>query len=178
MRYRQLLVWRGLTPTDWAIRVWTRGWGDLAAIAMNHLANVVKVFGSVILAGKSRPAVLRAGRFAGRYRPYPMGKLRPRSFSGRTSKPGYVGWTGLPDRRPWKMFRPGSGCPAAKLTWNVRLLDAHGVSRYPFGQQGLLDLKCARRSSVQEKPMIEIQSNVPLVLELYWEGGLETITVL
>jgi hypothetical protein len=68
--------------------------------------------------------------------------------------------------------------PAAKLTWNVRLLDAHGVSRYPFGQQGLLDLKCARRSSVQEKPMIEIQSNVPLVLELYWEGGLETITVL
>jgi hypothetical protein len=67
--------------------------------------------------------------------------------------------------------------PAARLTWNVRLLEGHGVQRYPFGQNGVVDLACARRATAREKPAVTIRSNVPLTLEIGWEGGLETIDV-
>jgi hypothetical protein len=64
-----------------------------------------------------------------------------------------------------------------KLTWDLRLTDAHGVRRYPFGLDGVLDLECTARGSVREKPVVTIRSNVALMLELVWEGGREELRV-
>ena len=50
-------------------------------------------------------------------------------------------------------------------------LEEHGVRRYPFGLTGMLDLKCNSRNSRLDRPSIEIHSNIPLTLEVIWEGG-------
>ena len=62
---------------------------------------------------------------------------------------------------------------ANTLVWDVRLLEEHGVARYPFGHQGLLDLCSAARTTAEVKPVIIVQSNVPLTLEVHWAGGVE-----
>ena len=54
-----------------------------------------------------------------------------------------------------------------------RSRDEHGVSRYPFGSEGTLDLSCEARASESEKPRLRIKSNVPLVLDVVWGGGRE-----
>ena len=66
---------------------------------------------------------------------------------GGHSKPGYVGWTGLPPIAVLfeDVFGLSPDAPRNRLTWHVRLLGEHGVRRYPFGQSGLLDLKCSPR---------------------------------
>lgn len=106
---------------------------------------------------------------------YAADAIRP----ARHSKPGYVGWSGLP---PIAVFLEDvlgiEPEPLQQmLRWRVHLLEEHGVRRYPFGQAGLLDLKCLARTSRLEKPSLEIHSNVPLVLELSWEGGAQTLHI-
>ena len=66
--------------------------------------------------------------------------------------------------------------PTNRLTWNVRLLEEHGVSRYPFGEAGYLDLKCLPRESQLDRPQLEVHANVPFTLELIWEGGRDIIS--
>jgi hypothetical protein len=41
----------------------------------------------------------------------------------------------------------------------------------------MLDLKCNRRISQDDRPSIEIHSNVPLTLEIVWKGGTEIINI-
>jgi hypothetical protein len=52
--------------------------------------------------------------------------------------------------------------------WDVRQLEAHGVSRYPFGRDGWLDLSCKARRSAAALPQITVKSSVALTLELRW----------
>ncbi len=61
------------------------------------------------------------------------------------------------------------------LTWHARLVEEHGVRRYPFGSNGILDLKCNHRISEEERPSIEIHSNVPITLKVIWKGGIGNI---
>ncbi|HTZ00366.1 MAG TPA: hypothetical protein VMB75_11040, partial [Rhodocyclaceae bacterium] len=98
---------------------------------------------------------------------------------GAHSKPGYVGWTGLPPIAVLleDVFGLVPNAPESCLTWNVRLLEEHGVGRYPFGASGRLDLKCRARRSPLERPTIEVHTNLPLSVELIWEGGREVIDV-
>ncbi|MGE5125101.1 MAG: hypothetical protein ACM3PV_02340, partial [Betaproteobacteria bacterium] len=51
--------------------------------------------------------------------------------------------------------------------------EAHGVKRYPFGRDVLVDLSCARRKSAVERPRVEATATAPLELELRWSGGSE-----
>lgn len=67
--------------------------------------------------------------------------------------------------------------PDSKLEWDVRLLDAHGISKYPFGREGLLDLRCERRKYKDERPVISAASNVPVTLVVKWEKGEECINL-
>jgi len=98
---------------------------------------------------------------------------------GSQSKPGYVGWTGLPPIAVLfeDVFGIVPNAPANRLTWYVRLAEEHGVRRYPFGAAGVLDLECPARESVHDRPSIKIRSNVPLTLNVVWEGGAETLNV-
>lgn len=87
----------------------------------------------------------------------------------------FVGWGGLPPTA--MMFEYVFGLrpdfEKTTLTWDVRLLDVHGVKQYPYGKDGLLDLHCAKRTSIQERPVIDVKSSIALTLHICWDGGIE-----
>jgi hypothetical protein len=133
------------------------GRDDLAhEIAVNHLDNVVEVF-------------RRTGTI--------WENLAPETASpGTPAKKDFVGWGGLGPVAVLLEYVFGlrPDVPRNKLVWDVRLLDEHGVRKYPFGTDGSLDLASARRSRLTEKPAVSVRSNRPLTLELHWTGGTET----
>jgi glycogen debranching enzyme len=150
-------VW---APTNYMV---LRGLGaagehDLAhEIGMNHLANVVKVFEAT-------------GTLWENYAP-------ESASPGAPAMKDFVGWTGL---SPIAVLfeavfglRPEVG--SNELIWTIRLLDEHGVDRYPFGAHATLDLRCAARSSPAEEPVIEATATQPVKLVIEWAGGKKTI---
>ena len=146
-------VW---APTNYMVLKGLRanGYGSLAhLIAKNHLANVVQVFEDT-------------GTLWENYAPE---AAKP----GDPAKEDFVGWTGLPAISVLleEVFGLQPDAPNHVLKWDVRLLDEHGVTQYPLGTKGLLDLKCYARESALEKPMIEIRSTVPVKLQIHWAGG-------
>jgi hypothetical protein len=98
-----------------------------------------------------------------------------RTAPGKPAKPDFVGWAGLGPIAV--LFEYAFGLrpevPKKRLLWDLRLLEGHGVKGYPFAAKGVLDLACAPRRSPKERPRITAKSNVPLTLELRWEGGKE-----
>lgn len=173
-------------PTNYMVLKGLDGSGqeELAhVIALNHLENVVKVFESDDIHWDGAEQFkqffhLTDLQFDDKHtlwENYAPDQITP----GSHSKPGYVGWTGLPPIAVFLEDVMGLIPDAAsdRLTWHIRLLDEHGVRRYPFGPTGMVDLKCKSRSSQCDQPSIEIHSNVPLTLELIWEGGVKTIKI-
>ncbi len=145
------MVLRGLTAT---------GFDDLAAaIARNHHENVVAVFNET-------------GTLWENYAPESAER-------GSESKGDFVGWSGLGPVAVFLEYVLGlrPDVPGNRLVWDVRLAEAHGVRRYPFGPDGLLDLSAAERAAATDKPRIEVSSTVPLTLELRWPGGSETLKI-
>ena len=146
------MVFRGLTGS---------GEDDLAhEIAVNHLDNVVRVFRDT-------------GTLWENYAP-------ERAAHGDYScMPDFVGWTGLaPVSVLFEyVFGIRPEVPENRLAWDVRLLEEHGVSDYPFGKNGLISLCCAKRKGQKDKPDIRVKSNRPITLSLKWAGGEETLRV-
>jgi len=93
--------------------------------------------------------------------------------SGKRSKPGYVGWSGLGPVAVLleDVFGLVPDAAQSRLHWAIRLLEEHGVNRYPLGRDGVLDVHCASRRSADEKPVVKIASNIPVTVEIAWEGG-------
>jgi hypothetical protein len=160
------------------------GCRDLAhQIAKNHLDNVVWVFESEdtrwLGADQFRQFFhltdLKVEDKHTLWENYAPDVTRP----GSQSKPGYVGWTGIPPIAVLleDVFGLSPDAVSNQLTWHVWLVEEHGVRRYPFASSGILDLKCGPRNSQLERPTIDIHSNVPLTLELIWEGGTETLNI-
>ncbi|HLO28048.1 MAG TPA: trehalase family glycosidase [Anaerolineales bacterium] len=152
-------------------------------IAKNHLENVVRVFeaedthwaGAEQFRQYFHLAELKYDDKHTLWENYAPDAIEP----GGHSKPGYVGWTGLPPIAVLleDVFGIVPDATANQITWNIRLLEEHGVRRYPFGLNGLLDLKCSRRDSQSDRPLIETHSNIPLTLKVVWEGGTETVNI-
>jgi hypothetical protein len=180
--------WRGgvWAPTNYMVLKGLEvcGYNDLAhEIARNHLGNVVQVFES-----KETPW-LNADQFKKFFHldqleidtSYTLWENYAPDFPspGAMSKPGYVGWTGLP---PIAVFIENilGIKPAAEpssLVWDVRLLEQHGIKQYPFGGTGQVDLLCKSRKLHAEKPQIEVKSNQPLTIKVIWGAGESTIVV-
>jgi hypothetical protein len=122
-------------------------------IARNHLANVVAVFE-------------RTGTLHENYAP-------ESAAPGVPSKPDFVGWTGLPPIAVLLEYVFGLRADAAagRLLWDVRLTEAHGVRRYPFGADAWLELGCGARRAANEPPRIEATATRPVDLEVRWAGG-------
>lgn len=98
---------------------------------------------------------------------------------GLLARPDFVGWTGLvPISILFEcIFGINANLQSKTITWDVRLLDEHGIDRYPIGESGMLTLKCAARTSDKQKPEITIQSNMPLKLNLSWAGGSQSVDI-
>jgi hypothetical protein len=144
------MVLRGLTE---------HGYDDLAyAIADNHFSNVVGAFE-------------KTGSIWEHHAPD-----SPAAGRGRTD---FCGWTGITPIAILFEYILGLRADflSGSLVWDVRRTDEHGVSRYPFGGEGLVDLACEARASTTDKPKLSIESNVPLTLEVVWSGGRERIEV-
>jgi hypothetical protein len=176
-------VW---APTNYMVLkgLEANGQDELAyEIAANHLENVVKVFEAEDIRWEGAEQFrqyfhLTELKFDDRHtlwENYAPDVIRP----GSHSKPGYVGWSGVPPIAVLleDVFGLSQDAAAERLAWNVRLTEEHGVHRYPFGPHGLLDLKCNSRRGRLDRPAIEIHSNVPLTLEVIWEGGSDTVHV-
>jgi Mannosylglycerate hydrolase MGH1-like glycoside hydrolase domain len=160
------------------------GQGGLAyEIARNHLEKVVQVFNAEDLRWEGAEQFRQYFHLADLkyddqhtlWENYAPDEIKP----GSHSKPGYVGWTGLPPIAVLleDVFGLFPDALSNWLTWNVRLTEQHGVRRYPFGLHGQLDLICSPRNSRLDRPSIEIHSNIPLTLQVIWEGGAETVTI-
>ena len=152
-------------------------------IARNHVDNVVRVFESedIRWAGAEQFRAyfhltdLEYDDKHTLWENYAPDAVEP----GSHSKPGYVGWTGLPPIAVLleDVFGIEPDANANQITWHVRLLDEHGVRHYPFGLNGRLNLKCDRRNSRHDRPSIEVHADIPLTLKVIWEGGTETVNI-
>ena len=160
------------------------GHNELAhQIATNHLENVVRVFESEDIRWEGADQFqqyfhLNDLKFDDKHtlwENYAPDFIAP----GDHSKPGYVGWTGLPPIAVLMedVFGLSPDAVLNRLTWHVRLMDEHGVRRYPFGPTGMLDLKCLSRKSRLDQPSIEIHSDISFTLEVIWEGGTNTLNI-
>lgn len=101
-----------------------------------------------------------------------------RPAPGNPAKPDFVGWTGLPPITLLFEYVFGLSPEASqdRLTWDVRLTEAHGVKRYPLGD-ATLDLYCDARASDTDEPIVTITSTRPVTVDLRWPGGSKLITV-
>ncbi len=126
-------------------------------IAQNHLDNAVKIFEATGIIWENYSSEYLHG-------------------SGRENFVGEGGLTGTAILLE-NIFGIRTEAYKNTLVWDVRLLDEHGVRKYPFGKDGVVDLLCKKRSKQSDKPVVEIASNVPLKLKLIWEGGEEIIDV-
>jgi hypothetical protein len=126
-------------------------------IARNHLDNVVRVFEET-------------GTVWENYAP-------EKPAPGSPAKPDFVGWSGLPATAVLLEYAFGlrPSVPDNRLVWDIRLLEPHGVTNYPFGKDGVLSLRCEGRQSPDEEPVIEMSANMHVMLELRWGDQVEVI---
>lgn len=146
------MVLRGLTKA---------GYDALAyEIGRNHLDMVVKVF-------EESDSVFE------NYAP-------EAATHGEPSLKDFVGWGGVPPVCVLLEYVIGlrADVPKSRLIWDINLLEEHGMNRYPFGLNGLIDLRCAARQSPTDEPRITATSTVSLELEIRWPGGHNVMQVM
>jgi len=128
-------------------------------IAINHLNNVIEVFNETETLWEN---------------------YAPETPSpGQPAKNNFVGWTGLV---PISVLienvlgiRPN--IPKNELIWDIRLLERHGIKKYPFGRESEVDLECDARDSFDEEPTIKVKSSKPIMLVVKWKNGKKKVEV-
>ncbi len=153
--------WRGgvWAPTDYMVLKGLEMCGENALahrIACRHLAAVVETW-------------KETGILWENYSPMAS---RP----GNPAKRDFVGWTGLvPIAVLFEYVFGIHGDPVhRKIRWDVNCPECHGILNYPFGS-GRVDLLCERRTDPAEKPKVTVRTDVPITLELHWNGKTETV---
>lgn len=149
-RYWQGGVWPGANYMVLTGLV-DKGYRKLAYdIAVNHYNNVLGVYKNT-------------GTFWEYYAPEAM-------EPGFMARPDFIGWTGLPPIAVLieHIFGIRSNVYAKKLTVDVNLTEAYGINRYPFGMDGVVSIKVKARTSADQEPQVEIDSNVPFELTVLW----------
>ncbi len=136
------------------------GYHELAhQIAENHFSQVIDCFA-------------RTGSVWEHFAPEALAEGRGRK--------DFVGWTGITPIAVFFEYILGLQAEPGRrrLSWRLWGVEEMGVQRYPFGSNGLLDLFVAARASSTDVPQVTAQSNVPLELELTWDGGRSTRWIL
>ncbi len=99
---------------------------------------------------------------------------------GFMARKDFVGWTGLPPIAVFIEYILGirSDYATEKVTWDITQTDAHGLERYPFGPEGLVTFKTKKRNSVDDTPVVTVDSNVAFELTILWgKGKSKTVNV-
>lgn len=153
--------WRGgvWAPTNYMVLKGLEMYGfhRLAyEIAFNNLDNVVKVFNDT-------------GTLWENYAP-------EAAVPGKPARRDFVGWTGLVPIAMLFEYVFGIHPDAMKnhIEWHINRTEKHGVRRYPLGS-GTLDLICEARRSDKEPPKVSVISDIPVTVDIAWDGGKETI---
>ncbi len=130
-------------------------------IACSHLDAVVEVFNSTNTLFENYAPELVDGK----------------ALRGSSSQPDFVGWTGLSPISIMFEYVFGIKPDAVnnKIEWHINLTDRHGIEKYPFGTEGELTLICEERESSADEPVITATSNIPVTLEVIWNGNKKTI---
>lgn len=134
--------------------LWRKGYRDEARrIAENHYREVFEVW-------------MRTGTFWEYYAP-------ESSEPGFMARKDFVGWTGLPPIALFIEYVLGikSDYAERRIEWDISRLEAHGIGRYPFGPEGVVELMVRRRSSEEEKPVVKVVTDVPFDLTVRWGNG-------
>ncbi len=158
-RYWQGGVWPG---TNYMVMLGLvkNGYNDLAReIAMNHYGNVLDVY-------------RKTGTFWEYYAP----ESKDPGFMARKE---FVGWAGLPPIAEFIEFVLGIRGDYAEneIVWDMNITDEHGIDRYPFGPEGMISLRAAKRSGKAQEPRLIVDSNVPFKLRVLYGGKTKTIDV-
>lgn len=106
-------------------------------------------------------------------------------YAPETAEPGFmardnfIGWTGLAPIAELIEFIIGirGDYPTKTIVWDVNLTEANGIERYPFGPDGSITFKAAARRSVNEKPRIEVDTNIPFKLVVRYGDKEDTYQV-
>lgn len=153
--------WRGgvWAPTNYMVLKGLEHVGETKLahrIAVNHLRTVTEVF-------------CKTGTLWENYSP-------ERNEQGLPAKSDFVGWTGLVPVSVFFEFVMGiHGNPVQQsILWEIRLTDRHGILRYPFGD-ATVDLICEQRKNDGEEPVVHVRSDVPVTLEIKWNGNSKRI---
>ncbi|RHJ92111.1 MGH1-like glycoside hydrolase domain-containing protein [Parabacteroides bouchesdurhonensis] len=158
-RYWQGGVWPGATYMVLTGLV-EKGYRKMAYdIATNHYNNVFGVY-------------KKTGTFWEYYAPETM-------EPGFMARPDFIGWTGLPPIAVLieHIFGIRSNVYDKKMTIDVNLTEAYGIKRYPFGMDGLVDIKVKARSAATQEPQVEITSNVPFELTVLWGDKQKVVNI-
>lgn len=134
--------------------LWRKGYRAQAReIAANHYASVFEVW-------------KKTGTFWEYYAP-------ERPEPGFMARKDFVGWTGLPPIAVFIEYVLGikSDYSERRIEWDVTRTEAHGIERYPFGPNGVVDLKVRRRGSSSEVPAVTVSTDVPFDLTVLWGDG-------
>ena len=133
-------------------------------IGLNYLQNVVSVFNDT-------------GTVWENYAPMPGEDGKP--HQGGVSHADFVGWTGIvPISVLFEyVFGIKPDAESNTIRWNIDLTDKFGVENYPFGKDTTLSLQCSARKDTTEEPHVEIKSDKPVTIQIFWDGGSKSKTV-
>ncbi len=156
-RYWQGGVWPG---TNYMVLsgLTKNGYNDLArSIAQNHYNEVLDVY-------------KKTGTFWEYYSP-------ETSDPGFMARDEFIGWTGLAPIAELieYIFGIRGDYVEKEIVWDMSLLDEHGIERYPFGPEGNITLKAAKRRTADEEPRLTVDSNIPFKLKVLYGKGKEKV---
>ena len=141
------------------------GYENLAfEIAQNHVESVTEIFN-------------RTGTLWEFYAPDFIAPGSSEEFAQWSARPDFVGWSGIPPITVFFEYILGimPDVQNNKLKWRINLLEEHGVTNYPYGGSGVMSLKCNRRTSLKERPVVQVVSSIPVEIIITWEGGKDVI---
>ena len=106
------------------------------------------------------------------YSPEGLGK-------GNPAKADFVGWTGLVPISIFFEYVLGikADVPNNKIVWHINKLEKHGILNYPFGNDGVINLICEARNSNDEEPIIKVESNKPIQIEISYNNKIKLFEI-
>jgi len=106
-------------------------------------------------------------------------KPEPGKLFGKFVRNDFVGFSGVGPITMLIEHVIGLEADTSKdvLVWDIRLMEGHGIKRYPFGLDGVIDLYCHPRKDPSEEPVVRAVSNRNVVLVVRWDNGEKVIDV-